>query len=471
MISKDSGKTESPSDSHRKPGGRASDGPEPAYLLPGELLFQFEYPATQEIVPMANSDIVACLRRTTLDIGFSESQPATEPVVLSRGKNNIVLFRIQITSKLPYAISRINQFAGSLTIGDLTLQSAVPNWLVGANPKPVGIGGPTKTPKAATWADTPQDLKAFWGLLDPANVHVFVLDTLPGNKKDGLQFYEGIDQSRLNRFPMYSSLQPNAINPTSMTWSADIDGGLFDGLVEADGSPIFTIKGSSFPMADHGVFAAGIIKQHAPRATIHLVQVLNDYGISSYDSVLKAFSHVRAKAQSLKSSRIFVNCSFSLALPNSNKPINELGNSSLQGAGISPREAVQTLNATLDDLSNNGIQIVAAAGNDSTRGKKRGPGYPARHKQVLGVGALDDSNYLAYYSNKADTRSALGRVTKGRFLGMYTQALPIEDNTSGIVEWEGTSFACASVTGQLAQYAVDNPAVPAKQAKDKKPIV
>jgi hypothetical protein len=44
-----------------------------------------------------------------------------------------------------------------------------------------------------------------------------------------------------------------------------------------------------YRMTDHGLFVAGIIHTIAPQAELHLIEVLNPYGVGDLESITRAY--------------------------------------------------------------------------------------------------------------------------------------------------------------------------------------
>ncbi|KGX83542.1 peptidase S8 [Pontibacillus marinus BH030004 = DSM 16465] len=58
-----------------------------------------------------------------------------------------------------------------------------------------------------------------------------------------------------------------------------------------------------------------------------------------------------------------------------------------------------SLQQAMDNAYNSGVLLVAAAGNDGTRGKKNTIGYPAKYSSVMAVGAVDSNLNRASFSS------------------------------------------------------------------------
>ncbi|HUE97484.1 MAG TPA: S8 family serine peptidase [Longimicrobiaceae bacterium] len=160
----------------------------------------------------------------------------------------------------------------------------------------------------------------------------------------------------------------------------------------------------------HGTFIAGLIHLVAPDARILPIRVQNDEGDGW--SFLVAEGIYRAVQEGAN----VVN--LSLSIPDSSK----------------------VLKSMIDYASDNGVVVVAAAGNDAAKLAM----YPAAYEQVIGVGAVDSANQKAIFSNYGN--KGVDVVAPGVDLyGPY----PVP-GTMGMALWSGTSFSTALVSGQAA---------------------
>lgn len=98
--------------------------------------------------------------------------------------------------------------------------------------------------------------------------------------------------------------------------------------------------------------------------------------------------------------------------------------------------------AAINYAWNNGIVLVAAAGNDATST----PSYPAAYPHVISVGASDSKDKQASFSNYGSwVRVAAPGVG---ILSTFPRSLPPEGfPTVGYTVWDGTSMACPAVAG------------------------
>jgi hypothetical protein len=223
-------------------------------------------------------------------------------------------------------------------------------------------------------------------------------------------------------------------------------------------------------MTDHGLFAAGIIHSIVPEADIHLIEVLNEFGVGDMLSLAEGMNKVFTEIYRPGSGRrLVVNCSWMIDLP-----LCEGHYVSTPDSGVefefeealrlyvdgTERDQAYALRATCNSIFLAGGQVVAAAGNDWDWAKRKkdikngGPGakkdeprlsapkarYPAAFASVMGVGALprgpkQNSKYEASsYSNLGDKPAHMGVMTLGGeegsgqgVLGLYLEdQYPVE---------------------------------------------
>jgi hypothetical protein len=262
-----------------------------------------------------------------------------------------------------------------------------------------------------------------------------------------------------------------------------------------------------FQMADHGLFVAGVVYQIMERiGRIHLIRVLNDFGIGD----LFAISHaLAALPRALLGGdepragepRLVVNLSLGIDLPIPARLLERW----LPHASRDPdvfRDKLPDLAATLDQLHGNladvtdwltqrGVLAVAATGNDALRpdvppGAPPPPRFPARYDDVLGVAATRrDLRTAADYSNRGELAAAAwpgdiataggnivpagaadqpGTTDPGdAVLGIFSaDRLPGgAANRSGWVRWAGTSFATPIVAAIAARLWATRPTLDA----------
>jgi len=136
-----------------------------------------------------------------------------------------------------------------------------------------------------------------------------------------------------------------------------------------------------FPMRDHGLSIAGIIRDLAPAAQIECIRVLNDHGVGDTNTLFQALDYIQGRVNTdLAKKPVIVNMSLVVVPPKSDwyrfkwdanpKPLQRI----LKG-----------LAARMESLASQGVVFVASAGNDSDPRDtmmnplevRFGPRYPA----------------------------------------------------------------------------------------------
>jgi hypothetical protein len=166
---------------------------------------------------------------------------------------------------------------------------------------------------------------------------------------------------------------------------------------------------AGFPMADHGLFIAGIVHDLAPKAKIECIRVLNDYGVGDLMILVDALKRIydrMLQGGNLFGKPVVINLSLVIGPPESDLPRFGWDNVSKKP----PLEGVQKL---LKSLVQVGAFITASAGNDSdprdimnALEEHFGPRYPAAFAyddpplmRMIPVGAVNRKGNAAMYSN------------------------------------------------------------------------
>jgi subtilisin family serine protease len=175
----------------------------------------------------------------------------------------------------------------------------------------------------------------------------------------------------------------------------------------------------------HGTFIAGVVLQQAPSATIEIAKVLDTEGYGSELDVARAILDY-ADAD-------IINLSLGCYSHDDQPP-------------LAIAEALRHVSPT--------TVVVAAAGNDSTHR----PLWPAAHKRVLAVAAVDNSLERASFSNFGWWVDAAAR-------GVQVLSTFLEFDEAGHTRpirgrepqrfqrwatWSGTSFAAPRLAGEIA---------------------
>jgi hypothetical protein len=166
---------------------------------------------------------------------------------------------------------------------------------------------------------------------------------------------------------------------------------------------------AGFPMADHGLFIAGIVHDLAPKAKIECIRVLNDYGVGDLNTLADALYGIynrMSKGGNLFEKPVVINLSLVMGPPESDLPRFGWDNDSNKP----PLKGVHKL---FQNLVQAGAILTASAGNDSdprdimnALEERFGPRYPAAFAyddpplmRMIPVGAVNRKGNAAMYSN------------------------------------------------------------------------
>jgi hypothetical protein len=364
--------------------------------------------------------------------------------------------------------------------------AATPHWLAAGAPNEWTDGGPGSRPApapAGDWQFVFAD-RALARLVDEAteeSVVVAVLDTCPDRAqiKAAARRYRENDLLRwVDRSVRFS--EDVGVVPPELTHLDQHAVNWRDGLARAqdDGDAVYR-------MPDHGLFSAGIIRQLAPKAEVHLIQALNDFGVGDLMALVDVLRQLpdRLLARRRKRRHLVVNLSLVADVPPSERLL-ELWLPQTCGDPPAMRRRQEDISRTLsavhrslamavDWLTGQGVLVVAAAGNDARAGAGRPePSVPARYDEVLAVAAVRrgadgrPSETPSSFSNRGDV-AVMGngvaifggdarsspdgppvieteRAPVDAVAGVFSSPeLPLGGgrNTSGWAYWSGTSFA------------------------------
>jgi hypothetical protein len=331
------------------------------------------------------------------------------------------------------------------------LLAASPNWLNGGtggpDPNHVIIGCPASPPIPASdpctsgnWhitlpAELPETLLNATG----DGVQVFVLDTLPPSQ----QISDAVIASG-NSNPLLVDIAENVKqnyqilsdvldvpSPDQPATGNDINGNLV-----------------GFPMNDHGLFIAGIIRDLAPAANIECIRVLNDYAVGDTSMLLDAFSYIQDRLINLETGEpgnlyntpVVINMSLTATLPE-----EALAQWDFTDMTITPTRLLLLL--PMQALARNGVVFTASSGNGSgprdkvtnPQGERLQPRYPAAFAYplpgidndpglaaMIPVGAINKEGLASSYSNYP------GELGIGAYGGELPQPVaPPPDPTTG----------------------------------------
>lgn len=385
-----------------------------------------------------------------------------------------------------------------------------PNWLMSVASQGAGTGGPGGLPVSFKGSDdkAPYQFVDFIKKLESKNLY----DT--GNN---------VDVAILDTAPC-----PHDLVLAPKEWP---ENPLISGLLGPDGKLHLypatygellrmgntSLNRHDYKMTDHGLFAAGIIHSLVPKASIHLIEVLNPFGIGDLASLADGMRKVVNEIYNPDTKRhLVVNCSWMLELPLSAKHTSAMDDNdpeydfeqAVLDFVIAERDQAYALKAICDRLYLLGAQVIAAAGNDWNKKEMQGAQpddqrvnapearYPAAFVSAVGVGALPKNAKLSSgkyraskYSNLGDKPAGDGIMTLGGeegkkigVLGLYLgekfpKRAPIPTNPHALdmnerksdeknhwAWWAGTSFATPILTGTIAA-VLSSPAKPGDTQK------
>jgi hypothetical protein len=215
----------------------------------------------------------------------------------------------------------------------------------------------------------------------------------------------------------------------------------------------------------HGTFIAGIIRQVAPDSEVAVARVMAGDGVAYESDVLAALERLVEQVRAAQAPG-----------GNPGDMIDILSISIGYYVETVEDEAETTEFARLlGELSDLGVLVVAAAGNDATTR----PFFPAAlattppqggGQPVLSVGALNPNGTKAFFSNQAPwvhawatgaavvstfpkLRGSTGPANAIRELDR--ESLDPDDFTSGFAMWHGTSFAGPHAAAALANRLIE----------------
>lgn len=362
--------------------------------------------------------------------------------------------------------------------GDAVRVSAVTlNWLANSAQMHLGLGGPGARPQAFTGSAASAPYRFTLSGADAAyqsdgaGVEIAILDTAPPQDRLAEAYARLAAENPL----VYALLGPDggfALPNRRLRITYDNSQHMRD-LNDHTHPSSAGIYGHDYLMSDHGLFAAGIAHTIAPEASLHLVQVLNDWGVGTLETIIRGLESLAAGRDNGRP--LVVNLSLMLDIP---QP-EYVDHRSLPAQfddwrwfrdwlGARPGFVERShlpLRRVCEALQGRGALIVAAAGNDGANHVRPPARMPAALSAVIGVGALQkNSDAPASYSNISDSGGA-GIATFGGsqdssgtalagdgMLGVYIGPLPgaTAPNRSGWAWWAGTSFAAPVITAALA---------------------
>ena len=408
----------------------------------------------------------------------------------------------------------------SLSTPELTVEGVSPNWITSSSKSDSGgTGGPGGRP--TPYAGLPGQADFFFEKL---------IDELKGNNHTGTNIYgdgTGVDVIILDTAPSAHDLVL-AHKELVLLMEEGQKHRLIEHLLGPGGRLKLypatyeehlrmgntSLNKHGYEMTDHGLFIAGIIHSIVPKATIHLIEVLNQFGVGDLETLARGLS----KAETIcnqSTGKAVINGSWCLDLPDALEEFAYQPSQKETIPGIE-KEMEEQLRVTIaseldkdelrwvlelrvmcERLGFMGSQVVAAAGNKAENaGQSRhapDASYPAAFSKVVGVGALPhdaerndgSGKYNASsYSNQADKPEPTGIMALGGeegeeegVLGVYLGQFPPDEDENGQpinghgwpktgpksengwAWWAGTSFATPILTGAIASVlsGLENP--------------
>jgi hypothetical protein len=211
----------------------------------------------------------------------------------------------------------------------------------------------------------------------------------------------------------------------------------------------------------HGLFIAGILRQVAPDIDTLAIRCVHSDGVAYEADVLLALNLLSARVQTAQQNNVL-------------EDMVDVVSLSLGYFDETPADAAYTsqLSAVLDELTGEGVLVIAAAGNNATTRKffpaalADQPPVSGGGPQVISVGALNPNGSKALFSNDAAWVHAWatgagvvstyptdvhGASTADHELpDLDRNGLDPDDFTSGFAVWDGTSFAAPLAAATLA---------------------
>lgn len=376
-------------------------------------------------------------------------------------------------------------------------QATTPNWLACGAGQNNGSGGPGGEPVAPSTLGAPKPLPAGLGSTTAPKqrgrcVDIFILDTAPCEIDLKRAYHKWVEEPLRGHGDLNSHLD-------ALIGPAGALGHIHNHprIHYAGHTHLLEVANAYLPqhdyvMSDHGLFVASIINQYAPGARLHLIEVLNPFGVGTLESIANGFARAADFALKYPCAKVVVNASLFLDVGQADTDslkaliehdpfwqrylVDQNGNHIADENELNM--LVEPLRVVCEFLRNQAaVEIIAAAGNDGrTIRDSQGNNvpfhpiarFPAAYPTVTGVGARNFDDSVSLYSNQSDRPPVDGVETFGGnvigdrsdpefgALGVYIGTFPDRTpNQYGLARWSGTSFATPMVTGLVAALLCD----------------
>lgn len=293
-------------------------------------------------------------------------------------------------------IQDLRKSVRGIEFGGMTVEDVSPNWLMSVASQGGATGGPGSLPIPFIEEKEGPPLYGFDQLIEALtkaelygkgqNVDVAILDTAPSGHELVLAAKEWPNH------PLIESL-------LGLSGKLTLYPATYQALQRMAST---SINKHDYKMTNHGLFAAGIIHSIVPEAKIHLIEVLNEFGVGDLASLVEGLETAYHKIYDPTSERrLVVNCSWMLELPLSDAHCY----ASVPDEGEDPeydfeqailrfvkeaKEQALTLRTICNNLALAGTQVVAAAGNDRKHAKVRGEKKLEKLKKGVTAENIDD---------------------------------------------------------------------------------
>jgi hypothetical protein len=337
------------------------------------------------------------------------------------------------------------------------------------------------------WALGPQGMHLFqtdgtrWGQQTGAGTRIAIFDTSPFDGADwedrrckdcslpdlmhGAEVFSSLAMTLTVWYPFDLTEAPTCpgdrepVKESSSKEGAEL-GSATDHVLAGEKQVVANRNGEDQNISSHGLFVAGLAYAVAPDSDLYLIRVLEKDGCGTLYDIVKGIDvfmdESRATEQDMHST-VF-NLSFGM-----HKPPPEY-DFALPGDIRFGTSDIRTLKQALQQADDEGVTIVAAAGNDSYKPPPdpvREMELPAGYDFVTGVAASSIDRGRGCFSNKGDIAAPGGN---GAASGTDPCVIPAcSDSDPGpclvslvyepparYAYWVGTSFAAPLVSGQRA---------------------